>query len=480
MKTFKLSIIISTIIMLAIAMAACGIDDQTKVHPPNAQQQPPSNDVAPYTSSETPQEGTQSEKESHNNGQVQEQEENNESQMPDRIAGNEEALNVEEIAKLLPARADYHWSYHGFAEYGHRMILQDISKQDDAIIYHIKGEVDDMSGGESKQDLSFSVTYTVKPGVLIQNKTGRAMMDTSFKDLELIRAPLQKGNSWIQETTKEDGTPVTLKTTITDVKEENGQKIYTVVYKDTQSEYYEKREIKEGVGVLSYEKLYMDPNGNFTIGYYIYYPGTGYRNKLEIDAYLPKLNTQLRYFGLAEYGHIGILKKISSTSDDAIYEFQGKYHDGSGIDDEFTVRYYIDYVKGTVTEKVVSSTRFNPPEVNSKLHNLVILKTPFKQGATWSHNTKIKGKEYKVIAKIKEYDPSTGRIKVTYTVKGVPGYFQNTYIEERIFERGRGMVGFSNLMPGDIPISEADAKDSKKLEEALISHMFGYSLSPES
>ena len=73
----------------------------------------------------------------------------------------------------------------------------------------------------------------------------------------------------------------------------------------------------------------------------------------------------------------------------------------------------------------------------------------------------------------------TGKMRVTYTVKGVPGYFQNTYIEERVFERGRGMVGFSNLMPGDIPISEADAKDSQKLKEALINHMFGYSLNPE-
>lgn len=41
------------------------------------------------------------------------------------------------------------------------------------------------------------------------------------------------------------------------------------------------------------------------------------------------------------------------------------------------------------------------------------------------------------------------------------------------------MVGFSNLMPGDIPISKADAKDSKKLEEALVNHLFGYSLNPE-
>lgn len=478
MRMSKIPLIVSTIIMLVMVTVGCGTEDQARNSPIKSQQQNHSEGIVQSPSNEISQEEVQPQTQTQNSGQAQIGGENNNSQSPDQKVGNK-LVDLDEVARLLPVRPNYQWSYHGFAEYGHRMVLQDISKQDDSIAYHIKGEVDDMSGGEAKQDLSFSVTYTVKPGVLIQNKTGQSMMDTSFKDLELIRTPLRKGNSWLQETTKEDGTAVTLKTTITDIKEENGQKIYTVVYKDTQSEYYEKREIKEGVGVLSYEKLYIDPNGNFTMGYYIYYPGTGYRNKLEINAYLPKLNTQLRYFGLAEYGHVGVLKEISSTSDDAIYEFQGKYQDGTGMDDEFTVRYYIDYVKGTVTERVMSNTRFNQPEINSKLHNLVILKTPFKQGATWSHKAKIDGKEYKVTAEIKEYDPASGKINVIYTVNGVPGYFQNIYIEERTFERGRGMVRFSNLMPGNIPISEIDAKDSKKLEEALINHMFGYSLNPE-
>ncbi len=392
-----------------------------------------------------------------------------------------EKQDSNEASSLMPARKDYKWTYSGFAEYGHEMVLESIEKKGNETIYTVKGSVFDLSDGEANRDFSFTITYTAKPGVLVQNVTaGDALMDTRFKDLELIRAPFEKGNTWTQKTKDENGRNITLRSTITDVREENGQKIYTVEYKDTASNYYEKREIKEHVGVLSYEKLYIDKEDSFPIGYYIHYPGTGYKNNLEINAYLPKTGTQLIYFGYAEYGHRGVLKRISQTSDDAIYEFNGVYQDGSGIEDKFTVRYYMNYLKGTVTEKVVSSTRFNTPEVNSKLHNLVILKTPFKQGATWSHNTKIDGKEYKVTAKIKELDPSTGKIKVTYTVQGVPGYFQNTYIEERTFEPGRGMTGFAQLMPGDIPISEADAKNSAKLEEALANHMFGYSIYPDS
>ena len=57
------------------------------------------------------------------------------------------------------------------------------------------------------------------------------------------------------------------------VREDNGQKIYTVLYKDAASDYYE-REIKEWVGVLSYEKLFMNKEGSFPGGY-ILYSGTG-------------------------------------------------------------------------------------------------------------------------------------------------------------------------------------------------------------
>ena len=399
---------------------------------------------------------------------------------PQKVNGKEgTSQNDNTTAILLPPRTDYKWTYHGFAEYGHEMVLESINKKGSETISVVKGSVFDMSGGESNRDLSFTITYTAKPGVLLQNTTGTALMDTAFRNLELIRTPLKKGTSWTQKTKDAAGKEITLKSTITDVREENGQKIYTVLYKDTASDYYEKREIKERVGVLSYEKLYMDKEGNFTMGYYIYYPGTGFKNRLEINNYLPEVEKQLIYTGFAEYGHKGALKRISSTSNDAIYEFNGVYQDGSGIEDKFTVRYYIDYIKGTVTERVMSSTRFDPPEVNSKLHNVVILKTPFEQGKTWSHSTRIEGKEYKLTAEIKEFDPVTGKIKVTYTVRGVPGYFQNTYIEERTFELNRGMTKFANLIPGNIFINESDAKDSTKLEKALASHMFSYSLYEE-
>jgi hypothetical protein len=261
------------------------------------------------------------------------------------------------------------------------------------------------------------------------------------------------------------------------VKKSGQQNIYVIHYQDKNGKYYEKREIKEGVGVIFFEKLFMSGDGNYPMGYSLYYPETGYRNNIQINRYLPKVDQNLRYFGLAEYGHKGVLKRISATSDDAVYEFQGVYQDGSGIEDKFRVRYYIDYIRGTVTEQVVSNTRKNSPkEVNSKLHNIVILKTPFEQGNKWSHRTSINGKEYTVKSEIMAVDSPSGKITVRYTVEGVPGYFQNRYIEERTFEPSYGLTGFSNLMPGNIDISPADMQKPEKLNEAIINHMFGYSL----
>lgn len=133
---------------------------------------------------------------------------------------------------------------------------------------------------------------------------------------------------------------------------------------------------------------------------------------------------------------------------------------------------------GTVTESVLSNTRDNKKEVNSKLQPLVILKTPFKEGNSWNHKVKLDGKDYKVSATIKDVDNKNGKLVIEYRVKGVPGYFENTYIEERTFAIEHGMIGFKNLLPGDIDIDKAQAKDSKLLEAAIINHMFGYGTTP--
>ena len=134
----------------------------------------------------------------------------------------------------------------------------------------------------------------------------------------------------------------------------------------------------------------------------------------------------------------------------------------------------MDYERGTVTEQVASNQRTGEKEINSKLHNVVILKLPIEAGERWNHQTTINGEEYTLHAEITEYDAGSGFIRVRYTAQGVPGYHDDTYFEERTFEHGYGMTTFANMLPGEIT-REAGETEAQAIEN----HMFGYSLNKE-
>lgn len=380
----------------------------------------------------------------------------------------------EELKKLLPSLNGFEWVYYGTAEYSHSMKIASITQNEDDITYSVKGSVADLSGSAAGKDLSLEISYVVSPSHLFQRKKEASMMDSRFDTLELIREPLSSGNSWEQDVISDDGGKTTLKCSIESVRKVGGRKEYSVIYKDKNSSYYEKRKIREGFGVVAFEK--PDETGASVTGYAISEPMSGYEGSAELNKYLPALDTEAYYNGIAEYGHKGALTKLWSNAEEAVYEFKGEYEDGTGIPDKFVVRYYFDYLRGTVTEKAVSNTRGDTAEINSKLHNLVVLKYPISENASWSHVARLNGKEVKVIAKIVDLDETNGLVTVQYTAKGVPGYYNKTYLEERTFQTGRGLAAFSNLEPGDIGISESEAQEAAKLKEALDNHMFGYKL----
>lgn len=393
---------------------------------------------------------------------------------------NNDKENKVDLTILLPNEKDYTWKYYGFAEYGHTMKLEEIRQEKDSIIYEISGNVFDLSDGESSADYKFLITYTVMPDVLVQDKKEEVLMDSEFDYIELIRGPLSKGNSWNQEVKYKDGSETSLTCTITDIEDINGNKSYTVMYEDTASSYYEKRVITEGIGVVSFEKLYESDEGSFNIGYQLYNEDDSINDAKDILQYLPSLNKDLWYYGLAEYGHIGTIEEVSSNNEQSIYEFYGDYNDGSGIPGEFVIKYIIDYNAGIVSETVLSNTKNDRFEVNSKLKNLIIIKLPIEKNAVWYDDVVIDGNPYIARAEIIEYSSNiNGRIKVRYTVSGVPGYYNETYTEERVFEKGYGLTTFTNLMPGDIGISEEDKDDINKVNQAIANHTFGYSLSKQ-
>jgi hypothetical protein len=386
-------------------------------------------------------------------------------------SGTDAGAVADGMAALMPDREGFQWQYSGFAEYAATMSLKSVERSGNETVYTAEGRVADMSDGEAAGDFSVKITYTATQDSLDQKLTGAKAMDSEIPDLELIRAPLAQGAKW-EQNAKRNGSAIAFDCEITGVRAENGRKVYTVAYRQRGGAYYELRDIAEGLGVTSFQKLYPYENGGGLIGYRLDAPAA----MADAEAYkqwLPALGKQYTFFGLAEYGHEGTLEQISGNGGEDVYEYRGVYADGIGDESRFVIRYRVDLARGTVTEQFVSNER-GGGDVNSKLHNLVILKFPLSLGGHWSHQAKLNGRAVTVQAEVVEYDETRGAAKVRYTAKGATGYYDDTYIEERTFEKGRGMTAFSNLMPGGIGISAADAKDAAKLDEAIRQHSFGY------
>ncbi|MGI5878699.1 MAG: hypothetical protein ACOX7W_08840 [Christensenellales bacterium] len=397
-----------------------------------------------------------------------------------------------ELTALLPKQIGYVWMYEGFVEYSHEMKLDMIQTTSQAVCYRISGMVGDLSDGESKRDYSLSILYTVDPEKWIQQAQGEMLMDSDFPCLEIARAPLSEGKEWTQTVARADGQPVQLVCTVESVVDGgDGVRVYTIVYRQKGSPYYERRQIGLGRGVISFEKLYIPESGEaFTMGYHSYIqpqpeatpaptptlPAAS--REAEIAPWLPPLDVELRFFGLAEYGHIGHFFREWAIDIEAVYRFNGVYNDGVGTSDKFSVRYFADYQRGTVTEQVLSNERTGKAEVNSLIHNLVALKFPLSEGQTWHWDAYVLGKRRGVEAKVIQLTDSL--VTVRYSVEGVKGYYENTYFEERTFEKGHGMTGFSMLMPGEPKLTAEEARDPTKVRDALLNQlMFGYSQDKE-
>lgn len=151
-----------------------------------------------------------------------------------------ESLDLED---LLPQYNNFNWTYHGSVEYGHDMEINNIIKGQRSTCYTIEGAVYDMSVGEADTDFSINLEYIVQSDAIFQNKEEEAMMDSEYDEIQLIRTPLEKGTTWSQEVEDSDGVATTLESTITDVKDTDKGAIFTVRYEDTNSDYYEQREL---------------------------------------------------------------------------------------------------------------------------------------------------------------------------------------------------------------------------------------------
>lgn len=159
------------------------------------------------------------------------------------------------------------WIYSGTAEYNQVMSLVEVIETRGQKIYRVYGEVEDTTGGEVQADFTFEKTYTVTGDRLEQTRKGRMLLDSEYDKLSLIQLPLEVGHKWSEKVVDTAGKTVKLNAEIEAIDEEADGKVYTVRYQQGGSNYYELRKLKEGAGVVHFEKIMFYDGDRFDLQY---------------------------------------------------------------------------------------------------------------------------------------------------------------------------------------------------------------------
>lgn len=204
------------------------------------------------------------------------------------------------LAALLPSETGHTWIYNGFAEYGHTMTLDRIEEASNRRTYVLSGEVSDSSDGEGNLGRGISLNYILQGNALIQEKTAPMMLDSKFDRLTLIETPLVAGTTWTETLMDQSGRTAKIDAIIQKVEIVDGKKQFTVRHQEVGSSYYEVRVLREGAGVLSFEKLLQLTEDSFPVSYSLYMGGeltqvqvTLYFATPQADGVLPEIRTML-------------------------------------------------------------------------------------------------------------------------------------------------------------------------------------------
>ena len=187
----------------------------------------------------------------------------------------------QQLVELFPQRIGYEWFYSGFAEYGHRMRLDNISGNTDnpeILVYEISGEVDDPSGGEAPGDFSLEMEYIITKDTVTERIIRGEKLIHVFDELQLLKLPLQPGTKWDQEVNTGGSEAVlTAEILSAEVEEEEGQVVYRVRYTVPMEDmpdglYVEERAFAEGTGVVHFART-LGKEYDFMFEYFIFEPG---------------------------------------------------------------------------------------------------------------------------------------------------------------------------------------------------------------
>jgi len=188
----------------------------------------------------------------------------------------------QELVELLPNEG-YQWAYIGRAEYYHEMRLESVSKDDSQAIYKVIGEVDDVSNSSSNTDYSIEIYYEINGNSIVQKKSAKAMLDSDYDQITLIKTPLKVGTEWSETFRDSSGKKQTIDAVISEIEEIDGAKVYKVDYRNKKANYSESRKIMEGIGVIAFLKATQVDGQKYSGGYGLYGPNSGYNAGNDTD-----------------------------------------------------------------------------------------------------------------------------------------------------------------------------------------------------
>lgn len=109
----------------------------------------------------------------------------------------------EELSKIFLGKEDEEYIYTGTLDYSHKVVLKNLNKSDEVLTMNLDGEIEDLSGGESKTIDSniFKLKYIINKDSVreVYDKTIKKPQKPFAIDRIILKAPLKEGTTFSNE-----------------------------------------------------------------------------------------------------------------------------------------------------------------------------------------------------------------------------------------------------------------------------------------
>lgn len=400
-----------------------------------------------------------------------------------------------DLANIFSQQKGYTAIYSGLLDYGHVTTVNRTDLLNGVLTIDLEGYMEDGMGryDEEGNERKFLIEYEVTKDMVKEKYYSKETNQSSISnELILFKAPLVEGNSW-EQTFIYKGEQYVGTTTITKVSVIEGDtgevkryKTNTIIggiegFKDNR--YIETREYEEGKGLI---KLTRSLEGYKENGKMEYFPfDFGYElvdlNKEDNDTESKEETTdtnveatindffytnrikELHYSGILDYGYVIKFLERKSSGTKMIYNYKGEMADGmgpvgpDGEDRTFNVKYTFD---GKKLKEEILNNEDGSNVLNSIIPNKIVLQEPIEVGNEWQETFRYNNVEYIANSKITAVSEvnEDAQVFVETKVLGISDYKNETYIENRIFQEGIGLISFKNSIPSYVNEETGDTE----------------------